>query len=65
MRGAVPDRYKKVSPHREQDQLFDLTSDPDELDSLFEDPRHAGELATRRQELTGWMQRTGDFLHVE
>jgi N-sulfoglucosamine sulfohydrolase len=44
------------------EQLFDLSFDPLETDSLHDDPEHAGTLANLRERLLDWMRRTDDPL---
>lgn len=45
-----------------QEQLYDLTFDPNETHNLAAEPSHATTLATLRQKLDEWMQATDDPL---
>lgn len=53
---AVVRRYHT----RPAEELFDLTTDPWELRNLVDDPTHARQLGTLRDELDGWMRDQGD-----
>ncbi|MBN1422777.1 MAG: sulfatase-like hydrolase/transferase [Planctomycetes bacterium] len=51
-RSARDARWKLIEyPKAGRTQLFDLASDPDELEDLSSDPRHAGDLARMRGDL--------------
>ena len=43
----------------QQDELYDLDTDPYETQNLINDPGYADSLRNLRQELAGWMERTG------
>ena len=45
---------------RVPEELYDLEHDPDCLDNLIDSPQHAKVLASLRQDLQDWMERTGD-----
>ncbi|MCC9658926.1 sulfatase family protein [Rhodopirellula halodulae] len=45
---------------RPAEELFDLESDPHELQNLANDPAHAAELQSLRNRLDHWMETTGD-----
>ncbi|WP_157899431.1 sulfatase [Luteitalea pratensis] len=53
---AVVARYHQ----RPAEELYDLRADPEELQNLASDPRHAGQLRTLRAELDAWMTANGD-----
>lgn len=46
--------------HRPKEELYDLTSDPNELMNLASDPAHAKTLGELRQRLRAWQVETGD-----
>jgi arylsulfatase A-like enzyme len=48
--------------HVPREQLYDLWLDPQELDDLSTDPRHAATLAELRERLAEWMRATDDPL---
>lgn len=54
----------KAYTQRPLEELFDLTSDPDELHNLVGDRQHASTLAEMRSKLTAWMNEMGDTRHV-
>jgi arylsulfatase A-like enzyme len=45
---------------RPAEELYDLTTDPNELHNLAADPIQAGRLATMRSDLDAWMKQQGD-----
>ncbi|MCC9644963.1 sulfatase [Rhodopirellula sp. JC740] len=45
---------------RPAEELYDLESDPHELQNLANDPAHAAELQSLRNRLDHWMETTGD-----
>ena len=45
---------------RPGEELYDVRSDPDELDNLASDPKHAAQLAQMRAQLEAWMKALGD-----
>jgi arylsulfatase A-like enzyme len=45
-----------------EEQLFDLILDPNEANSVAEDPDHRGPLEEMRERLSSWMERTEDPL---
>jgi N-sulfoglucosamine sulfohydrolase len=45
---------------RPREELYDLTSDPNELKNLAGDPVHARTLSDLRQRLRAWQQETND-----
>ncbi len=49
-------RYRE----RPAEELYDLSSDPYELNNLAENADHAETLSELRQKLDAWMQTTGD-----
>ena len=49
-------RYPKV----DRTQLFDLASDPDELQNLANEPAHSGRIADLMRQLDGWQKRLKD-----
>lgn len=48
------------SPQRAEEELYDLASDPWELNNLAGDPAYAAPLARMRQILDRWIEETGD-----
>ncbi|MFM7150237.1 MAG: sulfatase-like hydrolase/transferase, partial [Gemmataceae bacterium] len=48
------------SPSRPPEELYDLAADPFETTNLADDPRHRPLLATMRQRLATWEEKTGD-----
>ena len=46
--------------HRPKEELYDLSSDPNELKNVAGDPAYAKPLAALRAELAGWRKRTDD-----
>lgn len=60
MRAVIGERYKYVYYHEDDDQLFDLRQDPDELDNVIEDSAHLELVDEMRSELVGWMMDTDD-----
>ncbi len=57
----ILNRYRQ----RPGEELYDLEADPDELNNLAADSRHAGTLVQLRQELDQWMESQGDDGHVD
>jgi uncharacterized sulfatase len=45
---------------RPAEELYDLRKDPEELNNLASDPRHAAQLAALREEVTAWMKANDD-----
>jgi arylsulfatase A-like enzyme len=48
------------TPTRPAEELYDLESDPHEIDNLAGDPAHTETLAMLRKRLDDWMETTGD-----
>jgi len=48
------------APVRPPEELYDLRSDPHELNNLADDPQYASTLSTMRDRLQQWEQETGD-----
>ena len=46
--------------HRPREELYDLSSDPNELKNLAADPAHGKALTDLRQRLRTWQQETAD-----
>ena len=46
--------------HRPKEELYDLTSDPNELKNLASDPSHAKTLGDLRERLRAWQTETND-----
>jgi N-sulfoglucosamine sulfohydrolase len=46
--------------HRPKEELYDLTTDPNELKNLAADPSHAKTLGDLRQRLRAWQAETND-----
>ena len=53
-------RWKYVRRLYEQDELYDLSADPRELDNRIADPRLSGELAALKERMLSWYQETCD-----
>ena len=53
---AVLKRYHE----RPQEELYELTSDPNELKNLASDPAHKARIAAMRAEVDAWMKDQGD-----
>src|SRR5260370_32969810 len=53
---------RSVAPylHRPKEELYDLTSDPNELKNLANDAAHTETLSNLRQRLPAWQQETND-----
>jgi arylsulfatase A-like enzyme len=62
MRAIVSERFKYVYSHEDQDQLFDLERDPDELTNLVDDAAHGAIVRELRTALHHWMRATEDFI---
>jgi arylsulfatase A-like enzyme len=60
-RAVRTDRWKLIHyPHLKRDQLFDLATDPDELNDLSADLKQAAVLAKLRQKLDAWRKSVSD-----
>src|SRR5436190_4401428 len=59
---AQKDSFQKRRPAEE---LYDLNSDPDEMNNLAADPGYATTLAKLRQQLEAWQKETHDIAPVE
>ena len=46
--------------HRPAEELYDTIADPDQIQDLSADPKHAATLPRMRNAVTEWMARTGD-----
>src|SRR5262249_12121340 len=46
--------------HRPREELYDLTNDPNELQNLAGDAKHAKVLADLRKRLRAWQEKTHD-----
>ena len=55
-------RWKYVWNATAEDELYDLESDPGEIDNLADDPDHQVELTRLRQRTVAWMEDTDDLL---
>jgi arylsulfatase A-like enzyme len=64
-RGAVSRNYKYIYHHNDEDMLFDLRKDPNEMINLINDPEYTGIRDEFRKELVAWMRQTKDFLLQE
>lgn len=49
-----------MAPHKQQEEFYDLRSDPHEIHNLAALPEYAGELRRHRAHLEDWMSSTGD-----
>jgi arylsulfatase A-like enzyme len=65
MRAVMEDRYKYVYHHEDDDELYDLRRDPDELNNLIAQPRSLELIDEMRSRLVGWMRDTDDFLQPQ
>jgi arylsulfatase A-like enzyme len=62
-RSVRDDRYKLIRyPRTDHTQLFDLVGDPDELQSLADDPSQAERVEALTALLRQWQERLGDTL---
>jgi len=59
------DRFKYVRRLYEQDELYDLTEDPLELDNRIEDPALQRELLSLKERMLTWYQETADVVPHE
>jgi sucrose-6-phosphate hydrolase SacC (GH32 family) len=50
---------KILAPNRPLEELYDLETDPMELENLALQPEHAATLRSLREELAAWQERTG------
>ncbi|HEX29010.1 TPA: DUF4976 domain-containing protein, partial [Candidatus Poribacteria bacterium] len=53
-------KWKYVWNATAEDELYDLETDPGEINNLASDPRYAGELERLRGRLVAWMEEIGD-----
>ena len=56
----TPEQALFMAPMRPKEELYDLVSDPYELNNLAEDPKHQKVLNQLRAELGNWIKRTDD-----
>ena len=59
-RTVVSGRWKLNLCHGDQCELFDLNSDPYELNNLFDDPAHRDRVRDMAARIQLWQQETGD-----
>jgi hypothetical protein len=52
--------FELATAKRPPEELYDLRTDPDQLNNVAVDPRHNAEKARLRRMLDEWMQTTGD-----
>lgn len=57
--------FKYVLRFYEQDELYDLRRDPDEVDNRVDDPAYAGVLAQLKERLLYWYMQTCDVVPPE
>jgi len=55
-------RWKYVWNATAEDELYDLESDPGEINNLAADTDHLAELTRLRQRTVAWMEDTDDLL---
>lgn len=60
---VVTDRLKYVANQGQMDELYDLESDPYEMENLVDDPAHRGVLSDMESRLSEWQRKTGDKGH--
>ena len=60
-----PDQARIMADTRPLEELYDLTTDPDELNNLAEDPNYRDTLAQLRNQLIDWQAKTGDYGQIE
>ena len=61
-------RQKKLTPvqqlflqtEKPREELYDITSDPHEIQNLAEDPEYADDIESLRQQIDAWLEETGD-----
>ncbi|MGD8239962.1 MAG: DUF4976 domain-containing protein, partial [Armatimonadota bacterium] len=56
--------WKYIHTQDDVDELYDLTADPQEKESLVDDPEHAALRTRLRGRLAEWTRETGDFLEL-
>lgn len=61
-RGATLYGKRRVSAflHRPRHELYDLSTDPDEIHNLADEPAHAATLTAMQEQLRDWQRRTKD-----
>lgn len=59
------DSYKYIRRLYEQDEFYDLRTDPREKDNQINNPAYAGQIARMRMELLEWYQATCDIVPYE
>ncbi|MBB3205613.1 putative sulfatase [Rhodopirellula rubra] len=59
--GQLNDAQSKFWQVKPTEELFDLQSDPDEVDNIAQLPQHAAKLAEMREATKQWMRSTGDL----
>ena len=65
-RAIRDDRYKLiVYPHNNMRQLFDLESDPGEMNNLAPNPEYADRIAAMMTAMRAWQDQLGDKLPLE
>ncbi len=57
-----PELLSMLDPARPMLELYDLQRDPNEFHNIVSDPAYAAVLRDLRARLSGWMQRTYDYL---
>lgn len=55
---GAPSRF--WADRRPEEELYDLSADPDELQNLADDPQHRAELQRLRDALSEWIEQTDD-----
>jgi uncharacterized sulfatase len=60
-RALTPAQLKFMAPEKPAEELYDLASDPFELENLAAQPAHAATLGRMRAALEAWMKETGDL----
>jgi len=57
----TPEQARFMAPTRPKEELYDLVSDPHELNNLAEYPKHQKVLKQLRAALDKWIKQTGDM----
>jgi arylsulfatase A-like enzyme len=57
---AITRFFELATAKRPEEELYDLRTDPDQLNNVATNPRHAAAKARLREMLREWMRTTGD-----
>jgi len=62
-RVILKDQYKYIMNDRDMDELYDLSTDPYEMNNLIDDEKHQGILVDMKARLEKWRQKTTDDMN--